>query len=113
MKKTMLCLLAAGLAVSASAKEPVDYVNTSIGTISHLLVPCFRTVQLPNAMFRFIPPEHDFTQDRVGPLALQRPGHRAGGVAGCYPYSGPKDGLFAPCPSNARTRRRPSSLRPR
>ena len=56
MKKTMLCLLAAGLAVSASAKEPVDYVNTSIGTISHLLVPCFRTVQLPNAMFRFIPP---------------------------------------------------------
>ena len=96
MKKTMLCLLAAGLAVSASAKEPVDYVNTSIGTISHLLVPCFRTVQLPNAMFRFIPPEHDFTQDRVGPLALQRPGHRAGGVAGCYPYSGPKDGLFAP-----------------
>ena len=74
MKKTMLCLLAVGLAVSASAKEPVDYVNTSIGTISHLLVPCFRTVQLPNAMFRFIPPEHDFTQDRVGPLELQRPG---------------------------------------
>ena len=94
--KNMSCLLAAGLALSASAKEPVDYVNTSIGTISHLLVPCFRTVQLPNAMFRFIPPEHDFTQDRVGPLAMQRPGHRAGGVAGCYPYSGPKDGLFAP-----------------
>ena len=86
----------AALCLSAGAKEPVDCVNTEIGTISHLLVPCFRTVQLPNSMLRFLPPHRDFTVDRVGPLRLQNPAHRSGGVFRCHPYSGaervpPKD----------------------
>ena len=33
-------------------KQPVDYVNPYIGNISHLLVPTFATVQLPNSMLR-------------------------------------------------------------
>ena len=31
-------------------RTPVDYVNPYIGNISHLLVPTFPTIQLPNSM---------------------------------------------------------------
>jgi len=45
--------VAAVVALSLKATEPVDYVNTEIGTISHLLVPCFSTVRMRVA-FSFI-----------------------------------------------------------
>ena len=35
-------------------KAPVDYVNPYIGNISHLLVPTYPTVHLPNSMLRYI-----------------------------------------------------------
>ena len=38
-----------------SEKEPVDYVNPYIGNISHLLVPTYPTVHLPNSMLRVYP----------------------------------------------------------
>jgi len=98
--RVLLMVAACAVALTATAKEPVDYVNTGIGTISHLLVPCFRTLQLPNGMFRFLPPEHDFVQDRVGTMMLQYPGHRSGGVTGWYPYSGPKARIFDPWSSS-------------
>ena len=94
-KHLILSACVAGLVASAVAKEPVDWVNTEIGTISHLLVPCFQTVQRPNAMLRFLPPYRDYTQDKVEALKLQNPAHRNPGVFACYPYSGPADGLFA------------------
>ncbi len=94
--KTWCAAAAATLSFAAVwAKEPVDWVNTEIGTISHLLVPCFQTVQLPNSMLRFLPPYRDYTEDRVGPVKLQNPAHRNGGVFSCYPYSGPESGLFS------------------
>ncbi len=55
----------AGLAVLAIAgtnacahagvpdKEPVDYVNRYMGNISHLLVPTYPTVHLPNVMSHY------------------------------------------------------------
>ena len=33
-------------------KEPVEYVNPYMGNISHLLVPTYPTVHLPNSMLR-------------------------------------------------------------
>lgn len=33
-------------------KTPVDYVNPYIDNISHLLVPTFPTIHLPNSMLR-------------------------------------------------------------
>ena len=54
-------LAAATQAASAQAKEPVDYVNPYIGNISHLLVPTFPTVQLPNSMLRVYPERGDYT----------------------------------------------------
>ena len=34
---------------------PVDYVNPYMGNISHLLVPTYPTVHLPNSMLRIYP----------------------------------------------------------
>ena len=97
MMKHALTLIALAFAAPAlpAVREPVEWVNAEIGTISHLLVPCFQTVQLPNAMLRFLPPNRDFTVDRVGPMHLQNPGHRAGGVFAFHPYSGDAEGIFA------------------
>lgn len=36
-------------------KAPVDYVNPYMGNISHLLVPTYPTVHLPNSMLRIYP----------------------------------------------------------
>ena len=96
MRRIMMALVvSAAASFHASAKDPVDWVNTEIGTISHLLVPCFQTVQLPNSMLRFVPPHGDYTVDRVGPLRLQTPAHRNPGVFPCHPYSGGGIGMFA------------------
>ena len=53
-KKALVCMAAMSLTGMAQAggdgKTWVDYVNPYIGNISHLLVPTFPTVQLPNSM---------------------------------------------------------------
>ena len=67
-------------------KEPVDYVNTRIGNISHLLVPTFPTTHQPNSMLRMIPGHHDFVTDRMRGLPLNVPSHRAGDVLLLMPY---------------------------
>ena len=60
-------------------KEPVDYVNTHIGNISHLFVPTFPTCHQPNSMLRMEPrpsrirhrpdegisPQRSFSTDKV------------------------------------------------
>lgn len=75
--KMMACIaLASSCVFVEAAREPVDYVNTGIGSISHMLVPTFRTVQRPHAMFRFNAPYGDFTQDAVSACWIQHPAHR-------------------------------------
>lgn len=61
-------------------KEPVDYVNTRIGNISHLLVPTFPTTHLPNSMLRMIPSHREFTSDRIEGFPLNYPSHISPGV---------------------------------
>ena len=89
------CLLAAvcSAGAQAGAKDPVDWVNTEIGTISHMLVPVFPTVGLPNGMLRFYPPNHDFTTHRIDGMGLTVPSHRSGKVFNLLPYSGTEEGL--------------------
>ena len=72
----------------SSVGGPVDLVNTGIGSISHMLVPTFRTVQRPNAMFRFNGPAGQFTEDRLATCHFFVPGHRDPGVFPFYPKSG-------------------------
>ena len=45
--------------------EPVDYVNPYMGNISHLLVPTYPTVHLPNSMLRFYPNRENFTSNTM------------------------------------------------
>ena len=100
MKKLLICGLSASLAFGVYAKDPVDYVNTGIGSVSHMLVPTFRTVQLPNSMYRFNAPYGQFTEDRVHDIWIQYPGHRDQPVFSMRPTSGTeadalKGGWFA------------------
>ena len=46
-------------------KEWVDYVNPYMGNISHLLVPTYPTVHLPNSMLRVYPERTDYTSDQL------------------------------------------------
>lgn len=75
----------------AICKTPVDYVNTRIGNISHLLVPTFPTTHQPNSMLRMIPGHHDFVSDRMRGLPLNVPSHRRGDVLLLMPYCGNLD----------------------
>lgn len=60
------------------AQEPVDYVNPYIGTISHLLVPTYPTVHLPNSMMRVYPNRENYTGNRLDGLPVVVTGHRGG-----------------------------------
>ena len=89
MKKLLLATACLAFVGPVCAKDPVDWVNTQIGSISHMLVPCFPTLQLPNGMLRLILPNHDFLKDQVAGFVLQNPGHRNGGVFTLRPGPGP------------------------
>ena len=79
MKKISALLLCAALLAGCSqsgSKDPVDYVNPYIGNISHLLVPTFPTVQLPNSMLRVYPERADYTSEYVNGLPVIVTNHR-------------------------------------
>ena len=61
---------------SLSEKSPVDYVNPYLGNISHLLVPTYPTVHLPNSMLRVYPERADYTSDMLHGLPLIVTSHR-------------------------------------
>lgn len=79
MKKYLLSVIAIAMFGQFSQgfeKEPVDYVNPYIGNISHLLVPTFATIQLPNSMMRIYPARQDFTTERMNGLPVIVTNHR-------------------------------------
>lgn len=77
MKNIHSVLFALFLLVScAQEKQPVDYVNPYIGSISHLLQPAQPTVQLPNSMVRVYPQRDGYTGDRLWGLPVLTVTHR-------------------------------------
>lgn len=79
----------ASCATHDGAKEsPVDYVAPYIGNISHLLVPTFPTVHLPNSMLRVYPERADYTSDRINGLPLIVTNHREKSAFNLTPYQG-------------------------
>ena len=72
----LLVLTALVTACADGRKEPVDYVDPYIGNISHLLVPTFPTVQLPNSMLRVYPERADYTSEYVNGLPVIVTNHR-------------------------------------
>jgi len=65
-----------GFSQSQKPKDFVDYVNPYMGNISHLLVPTYPTVHLPNSILRVYPERGDFTSDRLYGLPLIVTSHR-------------------------------------
>jgi predicted alpha-1,2-mannosidase len=86
IKKNFIGLLAGALLLIAcdshmsenksEVRMPVDYVNPYIGNISHLLVPTYPTVHLPNSILRVYPERRDFTSDEVLGLPVIVTSHR-------------------------------------
>ena len=87
-----ICIISAVIAVSvlftASAKDPVDYVNPNIGNISIMLVPTFPTVQLPNSMLRMIPSRPSYVSDTLRGLPGFTTGHRGRSCFSFSPWTG-------------------------
>lgn len=79
------------LAVTASrpekTKSPVDYVNPYIGSISHLLVPVYPTVSLPNSMVRAVPMRGEYSDNVIKGLPVTITGHRGGSVFSICPWN--------------------------
>ncbi|HPR86069.1 MAG TPA: glycoside hydrolase family 92 protein, partial [Prolixibacteraceae bacterium] len=73
---------------SAFAKEPVDYVNPYMGNISHLLVPTFPTIHLPNSMLRVYPERGDYTAVEISGLPLIVTSHRGSSAFNLSPFQG-------------------------
>ncbi len=82
----MLAAVALGLALAA--KSPVDWVNPNVGGISHLLVPTYPTVSLPNGMLRVYPNRDSFVASRLSGLPLVVTGHRGGSAFSLSPFAG-------------------------
>lgn len=88
------CLLAGcSRPMVESAQTPVDYVNPYMGNISHLLVPTYPTVHLPNSMLRVYPERADFTSDKVNGLPLIVTSHRGRSAFNLTPYQGMRESL--------------------
>jgi predicted alpha-1,2-mannosidase len=72
---------------------PVDYVNPYIGNISHLLVPTFPTIHLPNSLLRVYPERGDYTVDVIRGLPLIVTSHRGSSAFNLSPYQGDAAGI--------------------
>ncbi len=88
---SILILLFMGASVSLKAdnkKQPVDYVNPYIGNISHMLVPTFPMIHLPNSMLRIRPERGNYTESYLHGLEVLTPTHRGGSVFRISPFQG-------------------------
>lgn len=101
IKQKLVCTCAllgllAGQGLHAQNKELVDYVNPYIGNISHLLVPTFATVQLPNSMLRVCPERGDYTTEQVNGLPVIVTNHRERSAFNISPYQGTQPKAIVP-----------------
>lgn len=64
-----------------------------MGNISHLLVPTFPTIHLPNSMLRVYPERPDYTSDQIKGLPLIVTSHRGSSAFNLSPYQGREETL--------------------
>lgn len=97
LKKTLtiatLFLCGCFLNLQAQEKQPADYVNPYMGNISHLLVPTYPTIHLPNSMLRVYPERGDYTGDVISGLPLIITSHRGSSAFNLSPYQGEASGV--------------------
>ncbi|MCM1501328.1 MAG: GH92 family glycosyl hydrolase [Bacteroidales bacterium] len=97
MKRIDLYILAAACFAAAVSgcrqkKDYVDYVDPYIGNISHILVPTYPTVQLPNSMLRVYPERKEHTSEYVNGLPVVVTNHREKSAFGILPSA---DGQYS------------------
>ncbi|MFV0590593.1 MAG: GH92 family glycosyl hydrolase [Draconibacterium sp.] len=80
-------------AFSAEGRKPVDYVNPYMGNISHLLVPTFPTIHLPNSLLRVYPERGDYTSIEIHALPLVVTSHRGSSAFRLSPFQGNESDL--------------------
>ncbi|WP_029904841.1 GH92 family glycosyl hydrolase [Prevotella sp. 10(H)] len=78
---------------NTNKEQPVDYVNPYMGNISHLLVPTYPTIHMPNSMLRVYPERGDFTGDVISGLPLIITSHRGRSAFNLSPYKGSKENV--------------------
>ncbi|MBQ9668424.1 MAG: GH92 family glycosyl hydrolase [Prevotella sp.] len=76
LRSILAAVLLSAMLSAAQGRDYVDYVNPMMGNISHLLVPTFPTVHLPNSMLRVVPERADYTADLLHGLPLITTSHR-------------------------------------
>ena len=84
----VLAILITLVSCTGNQPEPVKYINPYIGNISHLLVPTYPTVHLPNSMLRFYPNRDNFTTNKVQGFPLTVISHRGGKAFSLVPFAG-------------------------
>jgi predicted alpha-1,2-mannosidase len=88
-----LCVCFYSFTLKAQVKQPVDYVNSYIGNISHMLVPTYPTVHLPNSLLRVYPERENFTGNTIKGLPLMITSHRGSAAFSISPYQGNLKGI--------------------
>ena len=73
---------------SSQHVDPVDFVNPYLGNISHLLVPTYPTVHLPNSMLRVYPERSDYTDDLMNGLPVAVTSHRGSSAFNLSSFQG-------------------------
>jgi len=74
-------------------RTPVDFVNPYIGNISHLLVPTYPTIHLPNSMLRVYPERENFTGNEIKGLPVMITSHRGSSAFNLSPFQGDKTAI--------------------
>ncbi len=75
-------------AQSAKEKSPAEYVNPYMGNISHLLVPTYPTIHMPNSLLRVYPERSDYNGDLLNGLPLIITSHRGSSAFNLSPFQG-------------------------
>lgn len=85
--------MSCGRATNSTVISPVDYVNPYMGNISHLLVPTYPTMHLPNSMLRIYPERADYTSDLINGLPVVVTSHRGSSAFNISPVHDRKQKL--------------------
>jgi putative alpha-1,2-mannosidase len=86
------CLSACSLKNDSLEFKPVNFVNTQIGAIGHMLEPTAELVHIPHGMLRIYPLRSPgmvdaYTSSRFYGFPLNVPAHREGSIGRIMPYT--------------------------
>lgn len=76
-----------------SVKQPVDFVNPYMGNISHLLVPTFAAIHLPNSILRVHPARREYSDVLINGLPVLLTSHRGKMAFNLSPFQGNENEL--------------------